>query len=136
MGYETPGMKIPYWILIALVVFCTTLMAIYYVKDIIGKRRADRAYEFLKKEFPEALKNSTIHYYGQMGIRQTRWIVGKKQLIAEDVRQGIRFEDAIARTTWSMEHFVAVNFSIKGEKLKVEKIYLIVILGFSKLSCK
>lgn len=69
----------------------------------IGKRRADRAYEFLKKEFPEALKNSTIHSYGQMGIRQTRWIVGKKQLIAEDVRQGIRFEDAIARTTWPIE---------------------------------
>lgn len=37
MGYETPGMKIPYWILIALVVFCTTLMAIYYVKDIIDE---------------------------------------------------------------------------------------------------
>lgn len=68
-----------------------------------GKRRADRAYAFLKSEFPQALRNSTVHAYGQLGIRQTRWIVGKRQLIADDIRKGVRFDDAIARTTWPIE---------------------------------
>ncbi|SNT12218.1 FAD dependent oxidoreductase [Anaerovirgula multivorans] len=73
------------------------------MEGIVGKRRADRAYDFIRKQFPEAMKNSTIHAYGQIGIRQTRWIVGKKQLLAQEVRDGIKFEDSIARTTWPIE---------------------------------
>ena len=70
---------------------------------ILGRERADRAFRFMRSEYPQAFKNATVHAYGQTGIRQTRWIKGKKQLIADDVRSGLRFDDAIARTTWPIE---------------------------------
>jgi hypothetical protein len=57
----------------------------------------------MRNEYPDAFKNATVHSYGQPGIRQTRWIKGTKQLIADDVRSGLRFDDAIARTTWPIE---------------------------------
>jgi len=68
-----------------------------------GRDNADRAYAFLKTEYPEAFSEATVHAYGQVGIRQTRWIKGKKQLIAQEIRDGVRFDDAIARTTWPIE---------------------------------
>lgn len=68
-----------------------------------GRSNADRAFAFLKAEYPEAFAHATVHAYGQTGIRQTRWIKGVKQLVAQDVRDGVRFEDAIGRTTWPIE---------------------------------
>ncbi len=41
--------------------------------------------------------------YGFPGIRQTRWIVGARQLTVADVRAGTRFADAVARTAWPIE---------------------------------
>ena len=70
---------------------------------ITGRERAERAFRFMKSEFPEAFSNATVHAYGQTGIRQTRWIKGVKQLVADDVRAGLRFDDAIGRTTWPIE---------------------------------
>ncbi|MDR2740053.1 MAG: FAD-dependent oxidoreductase [Treponema sp.] len=70
---------------------------------ITGRERAERVIRFMKNEYPEAFKNAMVHSFGQPGIRQTRWIKGTKQLAAEDVRRGLRFDDAIARTTWPIE---------------------------------
>ena len=41
--------------------------------------------------------------YGLPGIRQTRWIVGRHQLTADEVRSGTHFADEIARTAWPIE---------------------------------
>ncbi|MCS7173116.1 MAG: FAD-dependent oxidoreductase [Armatimonadetes bacterium] len=68
-----------------------------------GKDQVDRAIRLLREEFPEAFGKARVRVYGQLGIRQTRWIVGRYQLSAEDVRTGRRFEDAIARTAWPIE---------------------------------
>ncbi|MDR2049084.1 MAG: FAD-dependent oxidoreductase [Treponema sp.] len=70
---------------------------------ITGRERADRALRFMRSEYPDAFGDATVHAYGLPGIRQTRWIKGKKQLAAEDVRAGIFFDDAIGRTTWPIE---------------------------------
>ena len=47
-----------------------------------GKAQADRAVEFLKDEFPECFGDARVRAYGNPGIRQTRWIVGRHQLTA------------------------------------------------------
>jgi hypothetical protein len=73
------------------------------VQAIDGKDQVDLVVEFLKKEFPQAYGKATIRAYGLPGIRQTRWIVGSKQLTAADVFAGTRFADAIARTAWPIE---------------------------------
>jgi hypothetical protein len=68
-----------------------------------GKDQADLAFQYLKSEYPEAFSQAKIRSYGLLGIRQTRWIVGSKQITIDDVRSGYRFEDAIGRTSWPIE---------------------------------
>lgn len=68
-----------------------------------GKAQADKALEFLKREYPAAFGNARIRSYGFPGIRQTRWIVGTHHLTVDEVRSGERFPDAVARTAWPIE---------------------------------
>jgi len=68
-----------------------------------GKAQVDKVIAFLKAEYPECFKNARVRAFGQPGIRQTRWIVGRHQLTADEVRNGTKFPDAIARCTWPIE---------------------------------
>src|SRR4051812_2156911 len=68
-----------------------------------GKVQADRAVAFLRGEYPAAFGNARVRTYGMLGVRQTRWIVGRQQLAVEDVRAGRKFPDAVARTGWPIE---------------------------------
>jgi flavin-dependent dehydrogenase len=72
-------------------------------KALEGKEQADRVVQFLKIEFPDAFGTARVRAYGLPGIRQTRWIVGRHQLTADEVRSGTHFEDEIARTAWPIE---------------------------------
>jgi hypothetical protein len=75
----------------------------FAAKQIEGKDQADRALDFLKGEYPEAFGKAKVRAYGQIGIRQTRWIVGTHYLTDDEVRAQTRFPDAIARCSWPME---------------------------------
>ena len=68
-----------------------------------GKEQADRTMDFLRSEFPEAFGQARVRAYGLPGIRQTRWIVGRHHLTVDEVRQGVKFPDSIARTAWPLE---------------------------------
>jgi ribulose 1,5-bisphosphate synthetase/thiazole synthase len=68
-----------------------------------GRHQADKAILFLKGEYPEAFGAARVRTYGFPGIRQTRWIVGRQQITADEVRSGRKFPDAIARTAWPIE---------------------------------
>lgn len=68
-----------------------------------GKAQADRVLRFLQSEFPETFSQARIFHYGLLGVRQTRWIVGTRQLTLTDVRAGTRFPDAVARTAWAVD---------------------------------
>lgn len=68
-----------------------------------GKDQADRVVRFLKDNFPEAFGESVVSQYGFPGRRQTRWIKAQHQLTADEVINGVRFHDAIARTAWPIE---------------------------------
>lgn len=68
-----------------------------------GRLQADNVIRFLRQEFPRIFANAQIRTYGNPGIRQTRWIVGDKQLTLDDIRRGARPADAAARCAWSVE---------------------------------
>jgi hypothetical protein len=68
-----------------------------------GHRQLDVAFAFLQREFPDVFGRAVIDRYGLPGIRQTRWIKGRYQLTVDDVRAGVRFDDAIARCAWGIE---------------------------------
>jgi len=72
-------------------------------RSLEGKVQADRAVAFLRGEYPAAFGLARVRTYGGLGIRQTRWIVGRQQLTVEDVRAGRAFPDAVARTGWPIE---------------------------------
>lgn len=57
----------------------------------------------MKKEYPAAFSNASVRGYGFPGIRQTRWIAGCHQITVEEVRAGVKYPDAIARTSWPIE---------------------------------
>ncbi|HLF11868.1 MAG TPA: FAD-dependent oxidoreductase [Gammaproteobacteria bacterium] len=68
-----------------------------------GRKQADAVVQFLRKEFPDMFANVQVRYYGNPGIRQTRWIVGQRQLTLDDIRAGQRPADAVARCAWWVE---------------------------------
>lgn len=68
-----------------------------------GHRQLDRAFAFLRAEFPAVFGKASVDRYGAPGIRQTRWIRGRYQLTVDDVRAGRRFDDAVARCAWGIE---------------------------------
>jgi hypothetical protein len=72
-------------------------------KSLEGKVQADRAVAFLRGEYPAGFGKARVRTYGMLGVRQTRWIVGRQQLTVEDVRAGRKFSDAVARTGWPIE---------------------------------
>ena len=47
--------------------------------------------------------NVRVRHYGNPGIRQTRWIVGRRQLGLADIRRPDRPADAVARCAWWVE---------------------------------
>jgi hypothetical protein len=68
-----------------------------------GRDQADQAIALLRAEFPKAFGDARVRAYGYPGRRQTRWIKGAHQLSAAEVRDGTRFDDAVARTAWPIE---------------------------------
>lgn len=68
-----------------------------------GRDQADRAFAFLREQFPECFGKAKVRAYGMPGVRQTRWISGRHQLTIDEVRRGYRHDDAIGRTAWPVE---------------------------------
>jgi FAD dependent oxidoreductase len=68
-----------------------------------GRKQADGVVRFLRNEFPDMFANVQVRHYGNPGIRQTRWIVGRRQLTLDDIRSTRRPEDAVARCAWWVE---------------------------------
>ncbi len=68
-----------------------------------GRRQADNIVRFLRTEFPRIFENARVRTYGNPGIRQTRWIVSRRQLTVEDIRTTERPPDAAARCAWWVE---------------------------------
>jgi hypothetical protein len=68
-----------------------------------GRRQADGVIRFLKAEFPRIFAHARIRTYGNPGLRQTRWIVGRRQLTLDDIRSRERPADAVARCAWWVE---------------------------------
>jgi FAD dependent oxidoreductase len=68
-----------------------------------GRRQADNALRFLRAEFAPVFANARIRAYGNPGLRQTRWITGRRQLTLEEIRKGDRPADAAARCAWWVE---------------------------------
>ncbi len=67
-----------------------------------GREQARRVAAFLRKRVP-GFAASYIVQTGQVGIRETRRVTGEYRLTREDVVEGRRFDDAVARGTYPVD---------------------------------
>src|SRR5262245_29539271 len=89
-----------------------------------GRRQADNVIGFLRAEFPHIFQNAQVRTYGNPGLRQTRWIVGRRQLTLDEIRSGSRPADAAARCAWWVELHNAANL-VHWEKFAPDHVYYI-----------
>ncbi len=68
-----------------------------------GRRQVDHLLEVFRRGLPEAFDRAFVVNYGGLGIRQTRTITGRRTLTTDEVRRGVRHEDAVARCSWPIE---------------------------------
>jgi FAD-dependent oxidoreductase family protein len=67
-----------------------------------GRRRALAVAAFLRT-MPAFAKAFVSHVAAQVGVRESRRVVGRYQLTREDVLTARRFDDAVARAAWPIE---------------------------------
>jgi len=67
-----------------------------------GRKRALAVTEFLKT-LPAFSRAFVSHAAPQVGVRESRRVVGRYELTREDVLSGRRFEDGVARASWPIE---------------------------------
>ncbi len=89
-----------------------------------GRRQADNIIRFLRAEFPRIFANAKVRTYGNPGLRQTRWIVGARQLTLDDIRSGARPADAAARCAWWVELHNAKDL-VHWERFEPDHVYYI-----------
>jgi hypothetical protein len=89
-----------------------------------GRRQADNVIRFLRSEFPEIFRDAQIRTYGNPGLRQTRWIVARRQLTLDEIRSGARPADAAARCAWWVELHNAPAL-VHWEKFPPDHVYYI-----------
>ena len=89
-----------------------------------GRRQADNVIRFLRTEFPGIFRNAQVRAYGNPGLRQTRWIVGRTQLTLDEIRSGARPTDAAARCAWWVELHNAPDL-VHWEKFPEDHVYYI-----------
>ena len=65
--------------------------------------QAKAFFNFLKEEIPGCENAYFIDYAQEVGVRQTRSITGVKRLTNEDVFNGRKLKDTIARSSWPIE---------------------------------
>ena len=67
-----------------------------------GRRRVLAVAEFLKT-LPAFGRAFVSHVAPQVGVRESRRVIGRYQLTREDVLSGRKFDDAVARASWPIE---------------------------------
>jgi 2-polyprenyl-6-methoxyphenol hydroxylase-like FAD-dependent oxidoreductase len=68
-----------------------------------GRDIASQILRFLRETIPEFRRAAIAAFPGRAGIRESRRILGRYELTADDVRQGASFADAVAFSAWPIE---------------------------------
>ena len=77
--------------------------------EIEGRRQAQAFMSFLRSSVPGFAQAYIVDTPPQLGIRETRRIIGAYQLSGEDVLRCANFDDAIGVNAWPLEQHVAGN---------------------------
>lgn len=85
--------------------------------EIQGRRQAVDFFSFLRESVPGFEKAYLLEIAPQVGIRETRRILGDYQLTEDDVLQCASFGDSIGVNGWMIEEHVAGSVSLKWQDI-------------------
>lgn len=74
--------------------------------ELEGRRQITEYFRFLKNEVPGFEQSAIVDIAPQVGIRETRRILGDYALSGEDILSSARFDDVIGINAWPMEMHV------------------------------
>lgn len=74
--------------------------------ELEGRRLAEEAAEFLRERVPGFESSFLADTAVQLGVRETRHVVGRHTLTGAEVTSGATFPDAIAACAWPQEYHV------------------------------
>lgn len=84
-----------------------------------GRRQVDAFSRFLKKYIPGFERARVDAVAAQLGVRETRRIMGEHVLTREDVLEARKFETAICRSSWPIEDHAegkgTIRLHLKGD---------------------
>ena len=81
-----------------------------------GRKRARAVTEFLRT-LPAFARAFLSHTAAQVGVRESRRVIGRYQLTREDVLTARKFEDGVARAAWPIELWEEGNLGASYEYL-------------------
>lgn len=76
------------------------------IAEIQGRRQVLAYFQFLKDTVPGCADSSLLDTGVQVGVRQSRQVVGVKRLTTEDVISCRKWDSAITRSAWPIERHV------------------------------
>ncbi len=101
-----------------------------------GRRQAWLFFDFLKSTIPGFESAYVLDFPPQMGIRETRRVVGHHILTAQEVLEGRSFDDAIGANGWPIERHVDGRVTwrwIEGRGYHQIPYRTVLVLGLSNL---
>ena len=81
----------------------TTDPGVRTAAEMDGRRQAEEYHRYFQNEVPGFEDSYIDHFAAQLGIRETRKVVGEYVLSHDDFAAGRRFEDAVAYCGWARE---------------------------------
>jgi hypothetical protein len=85
--------------------------------EVQGRRQIVDFFQFLRESAPGFENSYILEIAPQVGIRETRRVVGEYQLTEDDVLHCASFEDSIGVNGWMIEEHVAGNIAFKWQDI-------------------
>ena len=85
--------------------------------EVQGRRQIVDFFRFLRESAPGFEDSYILEIAPQVGVRETRRVLGEYQLTEDDVLQCASFEDSIGVNGWMIEEHVAGNIAFKWQDI-------------------
>ena len=85
--------------------------------EVLGRKQIIEFFSFLRSYAPGFEKSYLLEIAPQVGVRETRRVLGDYQLIEKDVLDCASFDDSIGVNSWMIEEHVAGNIKFKWQDI-------------------
>lgn len=91
--------------------------------EVIGRRQVMEVIRFLQRDIPGFASSYLINCGTQIGVRESRRMIGKYVLTEKDVMQGSRFDDVIARGSYPIDIHSPDSSKLDATQVKFGHVY-------------